>query len=125
LGPQGKTLIAIKEDSLLPELFSEDSILRYEVLDSVLLATIDPTCQDQEQKLPRLKLRFHVPPDARVRSAASRIVSPLSSVENGDTGIHVKLCCHGYLWLGCKQQMSDASLVDVRARVRLHAGKMV
>jgi len=53
---QAPALVVVKEDSLLPELLSEDPILRYEVLNSVLLSTIDPACQDQEQELPRLKL---------------------------------------------------------------------
>jgi hypothetical protein len=37
------------------------------------------------------------PPDARLRSAASGIVSPLSSVEHGGTGVRVKIC--RYIWL--------------------------
>jgi hypothetical protein len=53
---QAPALIIVREDSLLPELLSEDPILRYEVLNSVLLSAIDPAGQDQEQELPRLKL---------------------------------------------------------------------
>ena len=53
---QAPALVVVKQDSLLPELLSEDPILRYEVLNSVLLSTIDPACQDQEQELPWLKL---------------------------------------------------------------------
>jgi hypothetical protein len=87
---QAPTLVVIKKDPFLPELLSEDLILCYEVLDSILLATIDPAHEDQEQKLPRLKLRVHVPPNARLKSAASRIIGPLSSVGNTETGIHFK-----------------------------------
>jgi hypothetical protein len=94
---QAPALVVIQEDPFLPELLSENSILRYEVLDSVMLAAIDPACEDQEQKLPRLKLRFHVPPDARQKSAASRIIRPLSSVGNAETGIHFKSCRHSHL----------------------------
>ena len=93
-------LVVVKEDSLLPELLSEDPILRYEVLDSVLLSAIDPAREDQEQELPWLKLRFHVPRDARLRSAASGIVSSLSSVERGPAGVRVKLCRYICLRLG-------------------------
>ena len=94
---QAPTLVVIKEDPFLPELLSEDSIFCYEVLDSILLATIDPAHEDQEQKLPRLKLRFHVPPNERLKSAASRIISPLSSVGNAETGIHFKSFRHSHL----------------------------
>jgi hypothetical protein len=45
---QSPALVVAKEDSLFPELLSEDPILRYEVLDSVLLFAIDPTREDQE-----------------------------------------------------------------------------
>ena len=65
-----------------------------------MLTAIDPAREDQEQELPRLKLRFHVPPDARLRSAASGIVSPLSSVDHGGMRTRVKLCCYSYLPLG-------------------------
>ena len=43
-------LILVKEDSLHPELLSEDPILRYEVLNSVLLSTIDPAREDHRSK---------------------------------------------------------------------------
>jgi len=46
--------VVVKEDSLLRELLSEDAILRDEVLDSVLLSTIDPAREDKEQELPWL-----------------------------------------------------------------------
>jgi hypothetical protein len=41
-------LVVAQEDSLLPQLLSEDPILRYEVLDGVLLSAIDPSRKDQE-----------------------------------------------------------------------------
>ena len=39
-------------------------------------------------------------PGCTVKSAASGIVSSLSSVEYDGTGVHVKLLCHSYLRLG-------------------------
>jgi hypothetical protein len=62
---QSPAPVIVKKDLLLPDLLSADPILRYEVLNSVLLSAIDPARQDQEQELPRLKLRSHVPPDVR------------------------------------------------------------
>ena len=53
---QAPALVVVKQDSPLPELLPENPILRYQVLNGVLLSTIDPACQDQEQELPRLKL---------------------------------------------------------------------
>ena len=53
---QPPALAVVKEDSPLPEFLSEDPILRYEVLDNVLLSAIDPARKDQEQELPWLKL---------------------------------------------------------------------
>ena len=50
--------------SVLPELLSENPILRQEILDGVLLSAIDPAGQDQEQQLLRLKRCLHVPSDA-------------------------------------------------------------
>jgi len=58
-------LAIVEEYSFLSELLPEYVILSEEVLDDALLPAIDPASEDQEQQLPRLKLRFHVPPDAR------------------------------------------------------------
>jgi hypothetical protein len=43
---QAPALVVVKEDSLPPELLSEDPILRYEALDSSLLSTMDPARKD-------------------------------------------------------------------------------
>jgi hypothetical protein len=43
---QPPPLVVVKQDSVLSELLSEDPILRYEVLDSVLLSAIDPARED-------------------------------------------------------------------------------
>ena len=58
-------LAIVEESSFLSERLPEYVILSEEVLDDALLPAIDPASEDQEQQLPRLKLRFHVPPDAR------------------------------------------------------------
>jgi hypothetical protein len=97
---QAPALVTVKEDPLLPELLSEDPILRNEVLDSVLLSAIDLAREDQEQELPRLKRRFHVPPDERLKTAASGIDGPLSSVERGETRACFKSCRYSCLPLG-------------------------
>ena len=62
---QAPPLVVAEQDSVLPELLSENPILRQEILDGVLLSAIDPAGQDQKQQLPRLKQCLHVPPDAR------------------------------------------------------------
>ena len=62
---QAPALVVVEQDSFLSELLSEDSILRQEVLDGVLLSAVDPACKDQEQQMPWLKLGLHVPPDAQ------------------------------------------------------------
>jgi hypothetical protein len=72
---QPPALVVVEQDSLLSELFFEDSILGQEVLDSVLLRVIDPAGKDQKQQMPWLKLGLHVPPDAWLGSAASKFIS--------------------------------------------------
>ena len=62
---QAPPLLVAEQNSVLPELLSEDPILRQEVLDGVLFSAIDPAGEDQEQELPWLQLCLHVPPDAR------------------------------------------------------------
>jgi hypothetical protein len=97
---QAPPLVVVEQDSVLSERLSEDPILRQEVLDGVLLSAIDPAGEDQEQQLPWLKLRLHVPPDARLRSAASGIISTLSSVEPGVAGVRGKTSRYSRLRLG-------------------------
>jgi hypothetical protein len=58
-------LAVVEEYSFLSELLPEYPILSEEVLDGVLLPAIDPAGEDEDQQVPWLKLRFHVPPDAR------------------------------------------------------------
>ncbi len=54
-------LVVVEQDPFLSELLTEDPVLRQEVLDSVLLSAIDPPGEDQEQQMPWLKTRLHVP----------------------------------------------------------------
>jgi hypothetical protein len=77
------SLALVEEYLFLSELLPEYVILSEEVLDGVLLPAVDPASEDQEQQMPRLKLRFHVPPDARLRSGASGIVGHVSSADIG------------------------------------------
>ena len=51
-----------------------------QILNGVLLSTIDPAGENQEQQLSRMQLRFHIPPDARLRPGASEIFGNVSSV---------------------------------------------
>jgi hypothetical protein len=64
------------------------------------LVAIDPAGEDQEQQVPWLKLRFHVPPDARFRSGASGIVGCVSSVSPGVTSVRGKTRRYSHLRLG-------------------------
>ena len=57
------SLAVAEEYSLLSELLPEYPILSEEVLDGVLLPAIGSRGEDEEQQMPWLKLRFHVPPD--------------------------------------------------------------
>ncbi len=57
--------IAIHRQVLLPELPSENPILRQEIRNGILLSAIYSAGQDQEQQLKWLKLCLHVPPDMR------------------------------------------------------------
>jgi hypothetical protein len=50
--------------------------------------------------VPWLKLRFHVPPDARLRSGGSGIVISLSSVATSVTSARGKTRRHNRLRLG-------------------------
>jgi len=43
---QPPPLVAVKQDPVPSELMSEDPILRYKVLDSILLSAIDPARED-------------------------------------------------------------------------------
>ena len=60
------------------ELLSENPVFCQKVIDSLLLSTIDPTGEDQEQELPWLQKGFHVSPNAVSKDAASGISRILS-----------------------------------------------
>jgi hypothetical protein len=94
------SLAVVEEYSFLSKLLPENLILSEEVLEGVLLPAIDPASEDQKQQLPGLKLRFHVPPDARLRAGGSRIVGYVSSVAAGVTIAQGKACIYSHLWLG-------------------------
>ena len=90
----------VEEYSFLPELLPEYAILSEEEVDGVLLVAIDPAGEDQEQQVPWLKLRFHIPLDARFRSGASRIVGYLSRVAPSVACVRGKTRIHKCLRLG-------------------------
>jgi len=94
------SLAVVEENSFLSDLLTEYPILSEEVLDGVLLPAIDPAGEDEEQQVPWLKLRFHVPPDARFRSGASRIVGYLSRVAPSVSCARGKTRRHNRLRLG-------------------------
>ncbi len=94
------SLAIVEEYSFLSELLPEYVILSEEVLDGVLLPAVDPASEDQEQQLPWLKLRFHIPPDARLTSGASGIVGYVSSVAPSVSCARGKTCRHNRLRLG-------------------------
>jgi len=56
--------------------------------------------EDQEQQVPWLKLRFHVPPEARFRSRASGIVGYLSRVAPSVACVRGKTRRYSHLRLG-------------------------
>jgi hypothetical protein len=64
------------------------------------LPAVHPASEDQEQQLPWLKLRFHIPPDARLRSGASGIVGYVSSVARRVTSVRDKIRRYSCLRLG-------------------------
>ena len=46
-------------DSLLPDFMPKDPIFQEEIFDHILLLTIDPASEDQEQQLPGLQGHLH------------------------------------------------------------------
>ena len=61
---QPPPLVVVEQNPLLPELLPEYPILRAKVGNCILLLTVDPAGENDEQQLPRMQLGLHVPPDA-------------------------------------------------------------
>ena len=59
LNGQTSTLVVIEQDSTLAEVFSQHLILSQQILDRVLLVSVDPTGQDEKQELPGLEHEVH------------------------------------------------------------------
>ena len=59
LNGQTSTLVVIEQDSTLAEVFSQHLILSQQILDRVLLVSVDPTGQDEQQELPGLEHEVH------------------------------------------------------------------
>ena len=56
---QAATLVIVQENATLAELFSQHLILSQQILDRVLLMSVDPTGQDEKQELPGLEHEVH------------------------------------------------------------------
>jgi hypothetical protein len=93
-------LVVVEEYSFPSKLLPEYLILSEEVLGGVLLPAIDPAGEDEKQQVAWLKLRFHVPPDARFRWGASGIVGTLSRVAPSVSCARGKTRRHNRLRLG-------------------------
>ncbi len=59
LNGQTSTLVVIEQDSTLAEVFSQHLILSQQILDRVLLVSVDPTGQDEKKELPGLEHEVH------------------------------------------------------------------
>ncbi len=59
LDGQASTLVVVEQNAALAERFSEYLILSQKILDRVLLVSVDPTGQDQEQLLPGPEHEVH------------------------------------------------------------------
>ena len=56
---QASALVIIQENATLAELFSQHLILSQQILDRVLLMSVDPTGQDEKQELPGREHEVH------------------------------------------------------------------
>ena len=56
---QASALVIIQENATLAELFSQHLILSQQILDRVLLMSVDPTGQDEKQELPGHQHEVH------------------------------------------------------------------
>ncbi len=90
----------VEEYSFLSKLLPEYLILSDEVLEGFLLPAIDPAGEDEEQEVLWLKLRFHVPPDARFRFGGPGIVGYPSRAAPSGTCARGKTRRHNRLRLG-------------------------
>ena len=97
---QAPPLVVVEQDSALSELLSQNSILGKEVLDGVLLSAVDPAGEDQEQQMPRLKLRPHVSPGCVVEISSIGDRYAPSSVLSMSQPRHGKNHCLSNLHLG-------------------------
>ena len=56
---QAAALVIVQENATLAEFFSQHLILSQQILDRVLLVSVDPTGQDEKQELPGLEHEVH------------------------------------------------------------------
>ena len=64
-------MVVIEQNATLADLFPEDLVLGLQILVDLLLLSIDPAGEDNEQKLPRLQNEVHGRPDAVTKPIAS------------------------------------------------------
>jgi hypothetical protein len=97
---EAAALVVVKKNAPLAELLLEDLVFRAQVIDDLLLLAIDPACQDEEQKLPRLQDEVQgSPEDSREirsmrsgqrpvnrRKAAGAVIRKLCSTAELDVG---------------------------------------
>jgi hypothetical protein len=81
-------LVVVEQDALFAEILSKDPIFSQKVIDGLLLSTIDPPGEDQEQELPRLQKGFHISPNAvgKKRNIGDQ-PSPVKHLKNGPRGL--------------------------------------
>jgi hypothetical protein len=60
---EAASLVICEQDAFLTELLFEYLVLGSQIFENILLVSIDPAGEDEEQQLPRLQNRFHTSPD--------------------------------------------------------------
>ncbi len=56
---QASTLVVVEQDSTLAEVFSQHLVLSQQILDRVVLVSVNPAGQDEKQELPGLEHEVH------------------------------------------------------------------
>jgi len=72
-------LLVVEEEAAFTELFLEDLVLGAEVVEGLLLLAVDPACEDEKEKMPRLEEEVHGgPATVEVEQIASGLGPALS-----------------------------------------------
>jgi hypothetical protein len=85
-------LVVVEQDALFAEILSKDPIFSQKVIDGLLLSTIDPPGEDQEQELPWLQKGLHISPNAvgKKRSIGDQ-PGPVKHLKNDLRGLRQEL----------------------------------